>query len=147
MISILSCRRLVGRLALLGSLIGFAGCDWTGIHTVRVSGTVMRDGKPIPNLFLNFQPATGRPSWGITDQNGHYILHYDKTRDGAVPGRHKVWATFKPIDPREDKVMEAGHLKQPENLREILAKYGDPGTTPLKFDIETDNQVVDLNLD
>ena len=119
----------------------------TGVRIVRVTGTVTRDGKPVPNLFLNFRPTKGRPSWGITDERGHFTLHYDKSRDGAVPGLHTVWPTFKPCDPREDKVMEQGKTKEPDQLREILAKYGNPVTTPLKVEVHSDDQVIHLPLD
>jgi hypothetical protein len=147
MTRILSFSRLAGRLFLLGFLVSLTGCDLTGVRVVRVSGTVTRGGKPVPNLFLNFRPATGRPSWGITDEHGHYVLHFDKSRDGAVPGHHTVWATFKPCDPREDRVMEQGELKQPDHLPEIIAKYGNPRTTTLQFEINTDGQVINLPLD
>jgi hypothetical protein len=144
---ILSVTRRAGQLLLLAMLVSLSGCDLTGVRVVRVSGTVTRNGRPVPNLFLNFKPATGRPSWGITDEHGHYVLHYDKSRDGAVPGAHTVWATFKPLDPREDKVMEQGELKRPEQLQDILARYGNPTTTPLKFEINADGQVINLPLD
>jgi hypothetical protein len=146
MIPILSYNRLVVRLTLLGALFGLSGCDLTGVRIVRVSGTVTRSGRPVPNLFLNFRPATGRPSWGITDEHGHYTLHYDKSHDGAVPGQHLVWVTFKPCDPREEKVMDQGQLKRPDHLPEILAKYGNP-ETPLRIEIHSDGQIINLPLD
>jgi hypothetical protein len=129
----------------MGVLLGLTGCDLTGTRTVRVTGTVTRNGQPVANLFLNFRPEKGRPSWGITDERGHYVLHYDKSRDGAVPGRHTVWATFKPCDPRENRVV--AEMKEPEQLREILARYGNPITTPLHFEVHTDGQVINLSLD
>jgi hypothetical protein len=147
MIAILSNFRRCGHFLVLGILLGVSGCDLTGVRTVRVNGTVTRNGNPVPNLFLNFRPAKGRPSWGITDERGHYTLHFDKSRDGAVPGYHTVWATFKPCDPRQEKVMEEGKMKEPEQLREILARYGNPVTTPLHYDLHSDNQVINLTLD
>jgi hypothetical protein len=131
----------------LGLLLGLGGCDLTGTQVLRVSGTVTRGGKPVANLSLNFKPVTGRPSWGITNDRGRYILHYDKARDGAVPGWHKVWVTFNPYDPREERLLEGRKLPKPEHLQEILAKYGNPDTTPLRFEIQIDDQVIDLPLD
>jgi hypothetical protein len=43
--------------------------------------------------------------------------------------------------------MEEGKMKEPEHLREILARYGNPFRTPLHYEVHSDNQVIDLSLD
>jgi hypothetical protein len=57
------------------SLLASAGCgDPDAPEIARVTGTVTRGGKPVPNLVVNFMPAEGRPSWGITDDRGRYVV-------------------------------------------------------------------------
>src|SRR5437588_12261353 len=88
-------------LFLLCSLGFVPGCGPSGPQIMRVSGTVTRGGKPVEKLVVNFWPDHGRPSWGLTDREGRYTLHYDRDRDGAVPGLHKVWVQNKPGTPGE----------------------------------------------
>lgn len=125
-----------------------AGCSGKkGPEVVRVSGTVTRNGQPVPNLFLNFVPTQGRPSWGITDEQGRYTLNYTRGQDGAVTGTHKVWVKYKPSDPGEEMAMMQGRAKVPQELAEIVEKYGKQETTPLEFQISEDGQVIDIALD
>ena len=128
--------------------ISIAGCGRGGPEVVRVTGTVTCQSKPVPNLFLNFKPEVGRPSWGVTDAEGKYSLNYSRDRDGAVVGKHTVWVQYKAGNPGEELQMTGARgAKRPGNLPAILQKYGSEKTTPLKFDIETDGQVVDIPLD
>ena len=124
-------------------LILLAGCS-DGPTLVRVSGTVTRDGKPVPNLFVHFKPEHGRPSWGFTDENGHYVLHYDKKVEGAVVGTHVVFVVY---EAGASSPGEKPKEKMPKEMSTILAKYGNPATTPLKKDVSKDNKVIDLSLD
>jgi hypothetical protein len=139
--------RLFGPLVPLCLIAFVPGCDLTGTKIIRASGVVTRAGKPVPNLFLNFLPAEGRPSWGVTDEKGYFTLHYDKTRDGAVPGLHTVFVTFKPSDPRQDRFSDGSKIKMPDNLISILAKYGNQDTTPLSIEIKNDQQFIKIELD
>lgn len=141
------------RFLLLGAAVAvavmpLAGCGPGGPEVVRVTGTVTYQGQPVPNLFLNFKPEVGRPSWGVTDAEGKYWLHYNRDRDGAVVGKHTVWVQYKPRSPSEELQMTGGRgVKRPANLSAILQKYGSEKTTPLTFDVETDGQVIDVTLD
>jgi hypothetical protein len=133
---------------LAAGAILLTGCGRGGPEVVRVTGTVTCQGKPVANLFLNFKPEVGRPSWGVTDAEGKYSLNYSRDRDGAVVGKHTVWVQYKPGSPTEELQMTGGRgAKRPGNLSAIVQKYGSEKTTPLKFDIETDGQVVDIALD
>jgi hypothetical protein len=120
-----------------------SGCDLGSEILVRKNGRVTRNGRPIPNLFLNFVPDKGRPSWGLTDADGNFVTHYDRTRDGIVPGMHTVFVTYKRFDPREG----GGRLTEPEGLMPILAKFGKLESTPLRIEIKAGTQSIDLRLD
>ncbi|MEW4563718.1 carboxypeptidase-like regulatory domain-containing protein [Bremerella sp. JC770] len=78
---------------LLGVLaIAAAGCGqptYDGIGEVQ--GTVTLDGQAYPNALITFSPVGGgRPSNGLTDEQGNYQLIYIRTQKGAEAGRHSV---------------------------------------------------------
>jgi hypothetical protein len=138
----------------LGLVLGFllvsfvvTGCGSGGVSVVPVSGTVTRGGKPVPKLFLNFVPEHGRPSWGVTDEDGHYTLNYERGRDGAVLGMHKVFVQIRPASPKEEADLQSGRLKLHPQIASILQKYGKRETTPLKVEVKEDEAVIDLQLD
>jgi hypothetical protein len=135
--------RCVGVAALM--FLAF-GCN-EGPSTVRVTGTARHRGKPVANLFLNFVPDEGRASWGVTDENGHFKLFYDRTREGAVRGKHKVHVSYRARTPSDDLALEEGRLKLPADMQAILDKYGDPATSTLQYNITKDGQEIDLDLD
>src|SRR5262249_54770418 len=80
-----------------------SGCGDGGPRVVPVTGTVTRNGKPVPNLFINFMPEAGRPSWGHSDEQGQFTLEYDRERKGAEVGKHKVFVKLRPAaNPKEE---------------------------------------------
>src|SRR5262249_37371768 len=111
---------------------------------VKVSGNVTRGGKPVDRLVVHFLPDKGRPSWGVTDKDGHYSLNYERGRDGALVGTHTVWVQVKPFTPKEESALAAGELKI---HTEILRKYGNRETTPLRVEVKGDDQPINLTLD
>jgi len=122
-------------------LVAIYGCGHGGPEVVHVTGTVTQQGKPIPNIIVNFMPEKGRPSWAITDEKGQYSLKYNREHDGAVTGRHTVWVgPPPPNNPIEE-------MQGPKALPKNLQKYGSESTTPLRFEVSTDNQVIDIKLD
>lgn len=130
-------------LILIAAGVGCGKGDGPGI--VPVTGTITRNGKPIANLFLNFVPAQGRPSWAITDANGKYTLEYDDTKKGAVVGQHTVWVASPPSG--SEGMGPEDQPKSSPDLPEILTKYGNQKDTPLKVEIKADSRVVNLQLD
>ncbi|MEW4452287.1 carboxypeptidase-like regulatory domain-containing protein [Bremerella sp. JC817] len=80
-------------IALLGVtiLVSAVGCFGpAGPKVGQVEGTVLDNGKPVSNAKVTFFPADGRPSYGSTDSNGHYVLKYSDSIPGAVVGSHDV---------------------------------------------------------
>src|SRR5207245_784237 len=114
---------------------------------VEVTGTVTRQGKPVPNVIVNFMPQGGRPSWGQADANGRFKMNYDAEHPGALVGTHTVWITLPPRSPQDEVDFAAGKLKQAPDLQAILAKYGDQKTTQLKIEIKSDTREIELKLD
>src|SRR5215213_498869 len=44
------------------------GCTKNGPKIVAIEGVATHNGAPVPNLMIWFEPASGRPSWGISDK-------------------------------------------------------------------------------
>jgi hypothetical protein len=86
----------------LAAALLLAGCGESGPELATVTGTVTRDGKPLPNMRVQFQPEAGRPSSGNTDSQGVYALRYTSELDGAVPGKHRVYIVSAPNLPPPD---------------------------------------------
>jgi hypothetical protein len=122
------------------------GCGQSGPEVVRVTGTVIRHGTPVNSVVIHFVPENGRPSWGLTDQEGHYTLNYERGRDGAITGKHKVWIEFRPTSPKQEADFHNGKLKLHPDLTAILQTYGKQ-SSPLVKEVTENNQVIDLSLD
>ncbi len=130
-----------GTLFLIASVI--AGCETDGESLVCVSGVATRGGKPLPDLLVNFLPDKGRPSWGLTDAKGRFTLHYDGTRDGAVRGMHTVFVTYKGVDLPS---LPDGRAR-PNEISDVLAKYGNFQSSPLRVRLDRRRQEIGLCLD
>lgn len=84
-------RRTIGAgLAMLATLhlTGCGGSDLPELGTV--SGLVTLDGAPLTGATVTFAPAVGRPSQGITGDDGRYALEYTAGHPGALLGKHVV---------------------------------------------------------
>jgi len=135
------------RLALVVlSALALTGCGSRGPKIVEVSGTVTRGGQPIKDLTIHFVPEQGRPSWGFTDPEGRYTLHYNRDRDGAVAGKHRVFVKYEPHDPEIQYAIFQGRFNYPPEIKAIEDKYGTPEASPLSFDLQ-ESQEIDLKLD
>jgi hypothetical protein len=85
-------------IALLGLVL--AGCGGP-YKTVSVSGRITRNGAPVANMAVLFQPIAtsdnkepGPGSTGVTDSDGRYTLTLvGRSTRGAVIGKHKVKIT------------------------------------------------------
>src|SRR5206468_12563971 len=68
----------------------FTDTPTTEIYTLSLHDALpilMRKGAPVPHVHLDFMPAAGRPSWGVSDEEGKFKLNYDRERDGAEVDR------------------------------------------------------------
>jgi hypothetical protein len=91
------------------------GCS-RGPSLAPVSGKVTREGKPLANASVGFQPKNtavnpGSGSYGRTDAAGNYELKVVTTdQPGAIVGPHKVLVTpetksGKERDPKDDRAI------------------------------------------
>lgn len=113
---------------------------------VKVSGKVTHNGKPVPGLFLNFEPDNGRPSWAITDREGRFTLSCFEDNDGAVVGSHRVYVSIKD-EGQEEMRKYRSEVLTPAEIQAILKKYGNRETTPKWVEISRKTTEIEIKLD
>ncbi len=78
---------------LISAIATMVGCGggYSGPPVGSVSGTVTINGKPAPDVVVEFTPTDGgRGSSGTTDESGQYQLIYTSNKLGAQVGKHTV---------------------------------------------------------
>jgi hypothetical protein len=119
-----------------------AGCE--GSNVVGVSGTLTYKGKAVPNAFVNFVPANGRPSMGETDQNGRFTLVYDPQTKGAERGKHRVFVQHNPAaDANQPGALPGQTPKLSNEWKEFFTKYSGDNS---KVEVVIDKSTSDLKL-
>lgn len=125
-----------------------AGCGGGGdqLEIVPVQGTVTFKGEPVAGLLVNFEPTEGRPSRGMTDEQGHYEATIGPDRPGVLAGPCRVWVALRPQTVAEEQEMLAGTHELSKKLAPMLTKYA-RASSPLNLTISASESQVDLNLD
>lgn len=109
-----------------------AGCGQRGPSLVRVTGTVMIDGRPLPNAYIHFTPtAGGRGSHARAAGNGRYALDFLPGRPGAVAGTHRVSIST------ADESGGSETVPARYNRESELTATVEPGATTIDFDLKT----------
>lgn len=127
-------------------VVVFVGCGDSKV--ARVTGKVTLDGDPLPNALVTFIPdAGGRPSYGRTNEDGEFELHYTRNEDGAEIGTHQVTITTE----REGDPDAEDPEKQKSVKEKIPAKYNrkteltaevESGSNEFEFNLESDGKVI-----
>ncbi len=129
-----------------------------GKDVAEVEGTVLFNKKPVKNVLIEFLPdvehgTRGPRSTAITDDQGHYSLHFDDLQPGAVVGHHRVVMLELDDDPDRDRKGEghrpdakAGSTERPANRALLPASYKKATSTPLKRELQPGKQTIDFNL-
>jgi hypothetical protein len=127
--------------------IGIFGCGRGGPQVVPIEGTVTHKGEPVPNVRIYFVPTDGRPSWGISDASGHFVLSYDPEHQGAKVGTHTVWIVDEGTNIDPTVAMSGGpRPKRSPAISEIVGKYGRDKST-LQVEIKKPDRNFQLKLD
>lgn len=125
--------------------VALAGCGDSGPTIVPVSGTLTYKGKPVANARVDFTPEHGRPSWGATDEEGHFTLNYDRGHDGAIVGKHTVSVAKRPTTPKEQEaVMMGKKMPMSKEMATFFEKYGGRNS---KVEVVIDKNTREVKLD
>jgi hypothetical protein len=116
----------------------FAGCssDGSGVPLGQVEGTVTMNDAPLAGVEVEFQPAEGSPSYGTTDEEGHYVLKFTEDEMGAMIGEHTVRLNAGVYEDEDGEEIETDI--------EIPANYNEEST--LTFTVEKGSQTADWPL-
>ena len=123
-------------LALLAIGLSSFGCgrgDTPDLGTVK--GIITLNGKPLPNVMVQFHSeAGGRPGSATTGNDGKYELKYTDAANGTVVGPSRVeistiWPDGEPTPGETDK---------------IPASYNSKST--LKFDVKKGSNTFDVDV-
>lgn len=106
-----------------------------------VSGTVMLDGAPLADAYVQFLPEKGRPSTCRTDANGRYTPVYIRSISGACLGRNAVFISTLQNEPATDSVNGKVVPKSPER---VPARYN--VDTQLEVDVQPGSNRFDFEL-
>jgi hypothetical protein len=72
-------------------LLVVAGCNSSGVQLGTVTGKVTKNGKPQPKITIFLTPeGGGRPSEGLTNENGEYQMVYTRDLMGALVGKQRL---------------------------------------------------------
>ena len=128
--------RIVGRRlrhSLLFAGLAMAGCGNPNLSVAPVSGTVTLDGTPLKKASVMFQPNDGgRPSFGVTNDQGRYVLEYSLNELGAKVGVCTVRVT---TENRSDD----GKV-----TKEMVPKRYK--TSPIEVQVESKSNTIDIPL-
>jgi hypothetical protein len=134
--------RLLIALAGLAAIL-LVGCTKKDTRPVRVavSGTVLRQGQPVAEATIIFEPQGSTPAaTGLTDASGNFRLTSFDTDDGAVPGEYlvairkvQVIKTDRPPNAPDD------FTAPPADEKWLLpVKYGHTSTSGLTASVKPD---------
>jgi hypothetical protein len=146
-------RIVFGRLAIcVGSLaVLLTGCSGGGISgTAPVTGKVTYKGEPVEGAVVSFigEGEGARVATAISGPGGTYELTTVANK-GALPGKYSVTVTKTEIAAGAEQSMEeaAKSLAPLPASKELLpAKYSNPAQSPLKFEVKSGTNTIDLPL-
>jgi hypothetical protein len=122
-----------------------SGCGSGGPKIVPVTGTLTHKGKPVANAVVHFTPEHGRPSSGVTDEEGHFTLKYDAAHDGTEAGKNIVSLKARPSTVKEQEaVMMGKKMPMSRDMASFFEKYS-PGNS--KYEVTIDKGTSDLKLE
>jgi hypothetical protein len=129
--------------AALALLLAAGGCGGRGL--VKVTGTLTYKGEPVPSTLVTFQPDDrSRASKGVTDDGGHFTLHYSRQEAGATRRPCTVFLTYVVSN---EEIAGTKKPKISKEMKAAIARYGDPKTSTLHYEITTNGQFIPIQLE
>ncbi len=125
-------------------ILAVVGCGNQSL--VNASGRLTHQGKPVPSTLVTFWPQEEgkRASTAVTDDDGNFTLAYSRQEPGVLVGKHTVFLKY---DISMDEELHKIPSKASKELKAVIAKYGDVKTSPLRYEITRNGQVIEINLE
>jgi hypothetical protein len=136
--------RLVSFVILINLII--SGCSSDDRDLAPVSGTVLFNGKPLPNAGIIFTPDEDNTRVGIgsTDKDGKYRLTSFQINDGAKIGKHSV--TIRAYEIPDGPPKAADDITNVRGKMLTPFKYAKPETSGLTAEVARKNNVIDFQI-
>jgi len=128
--------------AALALLLAAGGCGQS--HLVNATGRLTYQGQPVPSTRLTFLPDDQtRAAHGLTDDNGNFTVTYSRTQTGMPRGWFTVVLSY---DMSVDEELHKIPPKASHELKAVIARYSDPKTSGLRYEITKSGQFLDIDL-
>ena len=136
--------RSVSFLILISLII--TGCSGDDRGLAPVSGTVLFNGKPLPNAGIIFTPDEDNTRVGVgsTDKDGKYKLTSFQINDGAKIGKYAI--TIRAEEGGDSKLKPADALDFVRGKIITPLKYSRPENSGLTAEVARKNNVIDFQL-
>ncbi len=122
--------RLTRQVVAVLIVVGLVGCSESGPELEPLSGTVLRDGKPLTNVSISLVPvASGLAAIGTADKSGN-IQVQTNGRSGAMKGKYKVGVT-EPIREMTPAALASGS-PPPVSFN---PKFESPQTSGIEYEV------------
>jgi hypothetical protein len=149
--------KMVPALAVLGVALTLSGCQKVPPPLTEAEGTVLLDGKPLPQAHVEFVPelrnfGAEMNSTAVTDDAGHFHLTCSfNQQPGAVVAKHHVIVMEAPTPAEyrgQDERAQTGLAQYYAKLknRPIPEKYGTLSKTPLVVEVKAGQSTYNLDL-
>jgi hypothetical protein len=100
---------------LVFTLVLMSGCNSSGVKIGAVTGRITKNGKPQVKVSVFLTPVDGgRPSEGLTNENGEYQMVYTRDQMGALVGKQRLTITTAPKIKNGDIVSQGSELVSKE---------------------------------
>ena len=140
MLSTAPVSRRWGILCLLVVPFSTGGCG-SEMKVAPVSGTVTLDGAPLERASVLFLPKEGgRPSFGVTDEDGRYTLGYSMHEMGAEVGQCRVQISTRVQPEGSDDDSQLAPERVPRRY------LGDEPEESIVVTVEPKNNTIDVAL-
>jgi hypothetical protein len=126
----------------LALLLAASGCGQSRL--VSATGRLTYQGQPVPSTLLTFLPDDQtRAAHGLTDDNGNFTVTYSRTQTGIPRGWHTVVLRY---DVSVDEELHKIPPKASHELKAVIARYSDPATSGLRYEIAKSGQFLEIDL-
>ena len=125
-------------------LIAAAALGCGGGVGATATGTVRANGKPVPaGVIVRFQPKVpnGSTSIGVTDADGRFVLRFNATTVGVMPGESAVSLAIR------ESYDSKGVPFIPDDLRAIRIPESCGTKSTLVKTVKPGANVIDIDLD
>jgi len=118
-------------------LTAATGCGGSaGPDIASVEGTVRLDGRPLANATVTFQPENGRPSFGVTNAEGHYKMTYTQEKSGVMLGSNRIFIRTR-MEDESGKVVQQEYLPAKYHDRSDLTAMVENKANQIDFDLSS----------